>query len=292
MTRGPDFMVISSITAGILLMVTAMAFSAGIDGLVKHLGGTYPIVQVTFFRFLSGTLILLPFVMHRGIAATLRTRRPGLHFVRCALTFIAIFGAFTALSLLPLAENGTLYFTTPLIVTLLARPLLGEPVGRRRMMAVIVGFLGVLVMLRPGGAVVSPGAAVALGAAVFGALATLVVRALGRTESTLTSVAYFTLFGLAASAAMVPWGWVWPDLGDLALFAGLGLLTTSAQMLFTQALRLAPASTLAPATYTLLLFDGAVGYAVFDAVPAPETLLGAPLIVGAGLVVALTHRRT
>lgn len=277
--------------AGFLLMVATMAAAAGIDGLVKHLGGTYPIVQVTFFRFLAGTAVLGPFIIYRGVGATFRTERPALHLLRSALTFFSIFASFMAVTLLPLAENTTLYFTTPLIVTLLARPLLGEDVGWLPMVAVTVGFVGVLVMLRPGGAVLSVGAAVALASALFGALATLVVRSLGRTDSALTSVTYFTLFGLAASAMMAPWDWVAPTAHDLALFAGLGVLTTVAQSLFTLSLGMSPASTLAPASYSLLLFEGLLGYLAFGAVPTTETWLGAPLIIGGGLAVAMMYRR-
>jgi drug/metabolite transporter (DMT)-like permease len=198
---------------------------------------------------------------------------------------------FTAFALMPLADVVAISLSAPIFVTAFSVPLLAEQVGPRRWAAVLVGFIGVLVMVRPGSAALNdPVSFLPLVGAVLYALALIAMRKLGATERAPTTVFYFTLSCTVLSGLAQPFVWHTPDLADLALLICVGLLGGSAQLLMTQALRIAPAAVLAPFDYTGLVFSIVYGFAFWGEVPARVLLFGAAIVVASGLYIL--HRET
>lgn len=275
---------------GILLMVAAVAVFSTMDALIKYMTATYSPLQVIFFRNLFAFLPLLP-VLGRGGIAMLRTERLGSHLSRALIGLGAMVCFFTALGLLPLAEVVAISLSAPIFVTALAVPLLKEKVGPRRWAAVAAGFVGVLVMVRPSGALLAaPAALLPLAGAVLYALALITMRRLGATERAPTTVFYFTLSCTLASGAVQPFVWQMPGFVDFVLLVTVGLLGGTAQLLMTQALRIAPAAVIAPFDYTALVFSIVFGYAFWGEVPDRLLLLGAAIVVASGLYIL--HRET
>jgi drug/metabolite transporter (DMT)-like permease len=230
------------------------------------------------------------FLRQAGGLSALRTRRPRDHILRGIVGVTAMGLVFTSFKLLPLGEAVALTLSGPIFLTALSVPLLGEKVGLRRWSAVIAGFIGVLIMTRPGAGLFNPAALFALGGAVFYALAMISVRWLSATEPAATTVFYFTLFATAAGALTLPFQWQTPDLSGFCLLAGIGLIGGVAQMAMTQAFRMAPASIIAPFEYLALVFAGTIGYLVWREVPDAFVLVGSAVVIASGLYIL--HRET
>lgn len=279
------------VVRGILLMLAAVAVFSTMDALIKHLTAGYSPIQIIFFRNLFAFLPILPVLLRGGGIALLRTQRLGSHIARAAMGFGAMICFFTAFALMPLAEVVAISLSAPIFVTAFSVPLLAERVGPRRWAAVLVGFLGVVVMVRPGGASLSePVALLPLTGAVLYALALIAMRKLGTTERAPTTVFYFTLACTALSGLAQPFVWRMPGLVDFALLVCVGLLGGSAQLLMTQSLRLAPAAVVAPFDYTALVFSISFGFAFWGEVPDRMLLAGAAIVVASGLYIL--HRET
>jgi len=191
---------------------------------------------------------------------------------------------------MPLADVFGIAFSAPIFVTAFSVPLLGERVGIRRWSAVVVGFLGVLVMVRPDSGLFASASWIALFATVLYALGQIFVRDLTRTETTICIVFYVTLTTTVVSATAMPFVWVTPSPGDAALLAAVGILGGLAQLAFTRAFRLAPAAVVSPFDYTGLLYAGVIGYAVWGDVPTLTFLVGAAIVMASGLYIL--HRET
>ncbi len=200
-----------AIGAGLGLGALAFALFTVMDALVKWLSATYPVPELVFTNSLFALLPVLVVSLRRGGLARLRTRRLGLHVLRGLLGAGGGLLAFYAYSQLPLADAYAIIFTTPLIITALSLPVLGEPVGWRRWSAVGVGFIGVLIMLRPGVAPIGIGSLATFGAACLSALSILLVRKLGTTESTAGIALYSNLTVALAMLPLLPLGGVLPD---------------------------------------------------------------------------------
>ncbi len=279
------------VARGILLMLAAVAVFSAMDALIKHLTATYSPLQVIFFRNLFAFLPLLPILARGGGLALLRTQRLGAHIGRAVMGFGAMICFFTAFSLMPLADVVAIALSAPIFITALSVPLLAELVGPRRWAAVLVGFVGVLVMVRPGGAtLIEPVALLPLTGAVLYALALIAMRKLGATERAPTTVFYFTLVCTALSGLAQPFVWRPPDLLDFVLLGCVGLLGGAAQLLMTQSLRIAPAAVVAPFDYSALVFSIGFGFAFWGEVPDWMLLLGAAIVVSSGLYIL--HRET
>jgi drug/metabolite transporter (DMT)-like permease len=276
---------------GILLMLGAVAVFSTMDALIKYLTVRYSPVQIIFFRNLFAFVPIFPLLMRSGGLSLLRTRRVGSHVTRAAMGLGAMVCFFTAFALMPLADVVAISLSAPIFVTAFSVPLLAEQVGPRRWAAVLVGFIGVLVMVRPGSAALNdPVSFLPLVGAVLYALALIAMRKLGATERAPTTVFYFTLSCTVLSGLAQPFVWHTPDLPDLALLICVGLLGGSAQLLMTQALRIAPAAVLAPFDYTGLVFSIVYGFAFWGEVPARVLLFGAAIVVASGLYIL--HRET
>lgn len=269
----------------IALMLGAVFFFSVTDVSAKWLVADYSVFQLVFLRTL-GAAIPIAYLVHRqGGMAALRTRHPWRHLLRGIVGAGAIFGFFLSFRYLPLAEAYTIFFVSPLIVTALSGPMLGEPVGWRRWAAILVGFIGVLVILRPGGAVDGIGATICVFATVCYALLMLLIRLLRRTESTATVTISFTLVMGVLSALASPFVWVMPSLTDWGLFLFTGFFGGIAQILFIEALGRGSAATVAPFDYTSMIWAVLFGYLIWGDIPGWEVVIGATIIAASGLFI-------
>lgn len=278
---------------GVLLALAAFAMFSAMDTGVKLLGARYHVLQVAWFNSLFALLAVVAIGLARGGWHRLRPRQWRLHFLRWGVSFGATLAIFWAYPRLPLAEAYAILFAAPLLITALSAPILGERVGWRRWAAVVVGFLGVLVILAPGGGVVSWPALVTLGGAVGHALNMLIIRKLGRQagEEPLEAMGVVgnTLTALACGL-LLPAVWVTPGPADWALATATGAVGGAAFLLLSAAFRLAPAALLAPFQYSQMLYAILVGWALFADRPSGRVLIGAAIVIGSGLYV-LRHER-
>jgi len=266
-------------------MCIAVATFAVSSTMVKGLGSGYPVSQIVFFRCLVAFLPLYIAIHRGGGWHILHTKRPGAHIFRVVVGGFALFIGFYALTLMPLADYFAFTYAAPLFATLLSIPILGEKVGIRRWTAVLVGFAGVLIMLRPGTQSFDYATLVAIAAAFTYALAIVAVRNLARTESSAATVFYFTVAGLVLSAAVLPFEWRTPSLKEWALLIGIGLVSGFGQILMTDAYRLAPPSVIAPFDYTSMIWALILGYALFGDFPEPVVLVGSAVVIASGVYI-------
>jgi drug/metabolite transporter (DMT)-like permease len=260
------------------------------DAIVKWVSVRHPIGQIVFFRNLIAFIPILLMLPAAGGLAVLKTRRPAAHVVRSLLGLGTMVSFFCAYALMPLAEAVAISQAGPIFLTALSVPLLGEKVGIRRWSAVVVGFAGVLIMMRPGIGVFDPVALFAVAGAAFYAVSMIAIRRLSATEPPLTIVFYFTLCATTAGALSLPFQWVTPAPADLALLVAIGLIGGVAQYCMTQAFRLAPVAIIAPYEYGALVFAMLLGYVIWNDVPDAFLLIGAAIVVGSGLYIL--HRET
>jgi len=261
---------------------SCFAFMAAMIKLGYAAGVSTP--ELAFYRFAFGLPPLLLWIGWNRNLDAWRTQRPMAHVVRAAIGLTTMILAFSALAYLPLAEATTIGFAAPLFAVALSALVLKEKVGRHRWSAVVLGFVGVLVVMRPGGTQVPAiGLALAISAAFGVALVTITIRQIGRTESTQTTVLWFSLLSMAALGTLLPFyarmhdPWTWGILAALGLFGGAG------QLFLTSSLRYAPVSAVVPFDYTQLLWAVMLGWFVFADQPPATTWAGAAVIIASGL---------
>ena len=223
---------------------------------------------------------------------SVKTQRPWAHVWRTVLGMTGMALNFLTYLLLPLAEATVLLFTVPIFATILSALVLKEPVGRHRWSAVVLGFIGVLIVVRPGGGgLAAHGVAVGLVAAVVVSGVSITLRQIGRTESASTTVFWFTIL------STVPFGLAMPFLGKahdavtFGLLLALGLFGGLAQLALTASLRLAPVSVVLPMDYSSLVWSALIGWLVFATIPSTNLWLGAPLIIASGLYIVYRERK-
>jgi drug/metabolite transporter (DMT)-like permease len=286
------------VRAGIFYMLASVLVFSVINALVKWEAARYPLDEVVFFRCAFSLLPALALVARGGGVRLLRTRRLNEHVGRGVLQFISIMCIFTAFGMMPLADAVAITFSAPLFLTLLSIPLLGERVGRHRWAAVLLGFVGVLVMVRGGGGfgggLASTGALLALASAAIGANVTIAVRRMTLTEASPTLVAYQALITMLLSAALLPFAWTTPGCGDALVMAGIGLCSGIGQFWWTQAFRFAPAAVAAPFSYLTMVWSLGLGYLIWGDEPSWILLGGAGIVAASGLYILYreTVRRT
>jgi drug/metabolite transporter (DMT)-like permease len=261
---------------------TSFAFMAASIKLAAQHGVSLP--ETAFYRFAFGMPPLLVWIALTGSFGSWRTARPLAHLWRGAIGLSTMVVAFTAVTLLPLAEATTLSFIAPLFSVALSALFLGEPVGRHRWTAVVVGLAGVMVVMQPGGAHLnSLGLGLAVCAALGVAGVTITLRQIGRTERTPTIVLWFTCFSMLGTGLFLPWYGRAHDGTTWAILIGLGLAGGIGQLFLTSSLRFAPVPVVVPFDYTQLLWAVLLGWLLWDTHPAATTWLGAAIIVGSGL---------
>ncbi|WP_158969135.1 DMT family transporter [Chachezhania sediminis] len=305
----------SGTLAGVgFLLVGIVAISVQ-DMLIKLLSGGYPLHQIVMARSGIGIFFSLLLVQYEGGWSILRTRRPGLHAIRCLAVVLANMTYFVALSVIPLADATALFFAAPLFITVLSIPILGEKVGPWRMGAVLVGLIGVILMQRPWAEGEALGAnrlvlLLPVIAALGYALSQIMTRRLGveskASAMTIYMQATFILVSLAfwlvagdgrfvdgstdPSLRFLLRAWVWPRPGDWVILGSLGLMTTLIGYCLNQAYRLSDAAVVAPFEYSALPLAVFWGWWMFGDLPLPPVWLGMGLIVSAGLVVFVRER--
>jgi len=258
--------------AGIgLMLLGVFMFSFG-DALGKYLVGTYAVGQLLWLRACAALLVLSPLIWrHREQFRQLE--RPKLQAVR-----------------IPLADVTTYYLACPIFVTALSALVLREQVGWRRWTAILIGFGGVLIALRPSAQTISWPAMIALGGSLSFSLLLLITRSLRATPDLVMATSQF-VGTFVLGALMSPFGWVTPDAGSLALFAAAGCISVTALVCVNRSLKLAPASVVVPYQYSMIIWAVMFGIAVFGDVPHPATVIGAAIIIAAGLYIFLRERK-
>lgn len=245
-------------------------------------------LEIAFFRNLFAFLFLLPWAWRVGVVTSLRTAHRGRHVIRALVGLLAMLTWFTAVAMLPMAQAVALNFTAPLFATIGAALFLGETVRARRWSATVIGFLGTLVILRPGLTETSALTLLPILAAGLMACATLIVKSLSRYDHPNTIVLYMNLILTPVSLVPALFVWRWPAPGTFALLVALGLLAAVSHMLLTRSYVKADASAVQPFDYARLPFVALLGYLVFGEVPSPWILPGGALIVGSAIYI--THR--
>jgi drug/metabolite transporter (DMT)-like permease len=275
--------------AGIGMMLLGILLFSLNDVMGKWLVATYTVGQLLLIRSAAALAVLAPFIVRQGVRRTLKPERPRLQFIRAALGSVESGLFYLAVSYLPLADTMTLWMAAPVWVVLLAALILGEKVSIGRWLAVLAGFVGVVVTLAPSGASLSMPALVALLGSVLFAVLMIAGRSLRGTPD-VTLVGWQTFGTLLLGAALLPFGWVTPTLLDAWLLGLLGIVAMVAHLCVTRSLKLAEASVVVPYQYTLIVWALVFGWLVFDDWPTPQMLAGAGLIVAAGLALIALER--
>ncbi len=281
---------------GVVFMLGACALFSVMSALVKLLGDRIHFLEQMFFRSFLAMPVVMAIVLRansgRNLAEVLRTKRLPGHVLRALTGTMAMGCSFFALTLLPLAEHQALTNCTPLFATLLSIPLLGEKVGLHRGSAVVLGFLGIVIIAVGQGAFAGGlaegakwGFVAAVVHGVFSACTTLLVRGLSETEASTTIVMWQSLLMTCFTGLAMPFVWVTPSWNDLALLVAIGLLGGVAQVMLTEAWASAQVSAIAPYSYSALLWAILLGWIMFGDVPGLATLGGAALIVAASLYI-------
>lgn len=278
--------------SGALFALLAFAIFATHDVVVKTLGGSYAPFQIIFFSTLLSFPLVMLMLIRDASKANLRPVHPWWTLLRTCCAVGATLMAFYAFSVLPLAQTYAILFAVPLLITLLAIPILGEPVRWRRSIAVIVGLLGILVVLRPGSTPLTTGHLAALGAACLSAMASVIVRRIGRDERSVVLVLYPMIASFVLMIAFLPWVYVPMPLGDLALVGMLSILGFAAGLVLIAAYKRSEAALVAPMQYSQIVWATLFGYFLFDETVDGPTLLGAAIVIGSGLYIVLREGRT
>ena len=284
-----------------LKLISALAFAA-MSVVIKVLSADFPTGQMVFCRSAFALLPLLAWLASRSeLIDAFRTRNLGGHIRRSAMGVMAMSSGFASLALIPLADATAIGYASPLIATALAALMLGETVRVYRWSALLVGFCGMIVMMWPyltagGSGLPKPGSAaagalLALAGAAFGAFATIEVRRLSQSEKTGAIVFYFSATCALLSLITLAFGWRMPDAQQAGLLVLSGILGGVGQILLTASYRYAPVSVVAPFDYTSLLWALVLGFAIFGDIPAPLVMVGAAMVVAAGLFVLWREHR-
>lgn len=266
------------------LQLKSMAMMAGsalcfcvMHALVARASQEVPPIEVAFFRNLFGFLVLLPAVIRTRFVA-FRTTKLHLHALRGGLNSVSMMMFFTALAITPLAEATALSYTAPLFMTIGAVLVLHEKIHARRMTALIIGFLGALVVLRPGLVPIGLGPMLVIGSTVLWAGSMLDIKILARTDSSLTIATYMTVFLMPITLVAALFVWQWPTWEQLGIMFLLGCCGSAGHMLFTEAFKHGDTTALMPLDFTKLIWASIIGYFFFGQMPDQWTWIGGTVI--------------
>jgi drug/metabolite transporter (DMT)-like permease len=277
---------------GIALMCAAVLCFACLDAMAKYLGTHMDILQVVGVRYAAAFFIALIFSNPLTRPSLLRTDRPALQVLRGALLLGSTVFNFMAFRYLQLDEALAILFSTPFLVAILAGPMLGEWVGWRRWAAILVGFAGVLVVVRPGLGGMHWAALLSLGSAICYAVYNIITRMLSSTDQAETTLFYSNLFGAVLMLPVLPFIWTPPPHWlDFALMVGVGVFGAGGHYLLILAHRNAPASVLSPFMYTQIVWAVTLGYLMFADLPSRWTIAGAGIVIASGLYLLFRERK-
>jgi drug/metabolite transporter (DMT)-like permease len=277
---------------GVLMVMASVLLFAGNDIVTKVLVTQYPVPLVAAMRYIMQFVLMLALLPRMG-TRLLKTERTGLVLLRSACLVVSTLGMGLAFQRMPVPESVSIVFLAPMLVVLVAGPVLGEKVAAASVLAAVVGFAGVLLIVRPGGGLDLFGVIFVLIAVTTSVVYYLLSRVLARTESTLTMLFYTALVGAVCFGATLPWSWSGPapDLPTIVMFASQGVATGLGHYLFTSAHREATASLLAPVGYMQLLWVGLLSWLIFGHVPDALTIAGMALVTTAGVSIAMISAR-
>lgn len=269
---------------GILLMMSAVFMFSSMDTLVKYMLQSYPMPGLIWARYMVHMLVMLVLLWPRVGFSLLRTNRPGLQMLRGLLLVLSTMFFYFALRYLPLAEAAAISFVGPALTTLLAGWMLGDRATLKQWFAVLLGFTGVLIIIRPGGALFTPAAIFPLCTALTFSIYQIVTRKLAGRENPHTTLFYTALVGSVLTSVALPFGWQGPTAVQGLFMVGIGLLGGFGHFLLIRAMDHASPTTLAPFIYSQLLWSTLLAYLAFSEFPDNGSLLGMGVIVAAGLL--------
>jgi len=290
-------------TKGIAFKVISAALFAVMQALIRSLGARYPVGQVVFYRSVFAIIPLVLVYAWRGeLAAVVRTERPLGQAGRGVPSIAGMFFNFGAVARLPLVESNAIAFSSPLFTVTLAALILNERVRVYRWSAVVIGFVGVLVVLSPhlsgeeltaavAGATSLIGVVYAICGSVTNAGTAIQTRHLAQSESTSSIVFYFSVSCALAGLATLPFGWITPSIGETVALISIGVLGGTGHIFLTESYRFASASLVAPFDYTAMIWALVLGYAMFGETPTAEIIGGSAIIAAAGLFVIWRERQ-
>jgi drug/metabolite transporter (DMT)-like permease len=270
-------------TLGIVLMALAMLSIPPVDGLAKYLSADYSPLFISWARYAAACAIVLPIAVAMRGRRIFPTERLLSHMLRTIFLVASMTLYFLAIARIPLATAVSVYFVAPIIAVLLSVIVLKERMTAVKALSLALGFLGSMVILRPGGSI-DPGMLLALGSGVSFAFYVIATRHASRESDPIRTLAFQCVVGALLLTPQAVFTWSPPAWDHLAFFVGLGLFSAVSNMLSIAAFRLAAASTLAPLVYLELIGATVIGYFAFGEIPGPFTILGAALIVAAGLI--------
>ena len=277
---------------GILLMCAALVCFACLDASGKWLTRHVPVWEIAWARYTGASILVLLFINPWTTERMFATTRPFIQIIRACLLLGSTVFNFLALQKLQLAESMAIQFAMPLLVSLLAGPILGEWVGARRLAAICVGFVGVLVVLRPGTGAIDPAAGFSVCGLLCYAFYSMLTRLLASSDPSRTTTLFSALSGVVALTPALPFFWVWPESGLVWLMLGVcGFFGGFGHWLLILAHGRAPAAVLAPFVYTQIVWATGFGYFVFGDIPGPFTLAGALIVVASGLYLFARERK-
>lgn len=278
---------------GMLMIIMAVAIFSVMDALSKYLTRFYPVALVAWSRYAFHLLLVVIVLGPRFGLSLIRTARPGAQLVRGLLLAIASISFISAVKYMPLAEATAIAFLGPLLIVVMSVLFLKEKVEPARWIAVLCGFIGVLVIIRPGSSVFTWAALFPLTNAIAFASYQILTRRLSGLESAYTSIFYSGLIGTLLLSATLPYVWVMPQNGlHLALLIATGVLGGLSHLILIKAYDYAPASRLAPFSYTQLIWVATIGYVVFGDFPDTWSLVGIGILMASGLYTATNQRRS
>ena len=277
---------------GVLFMCTACALFPIMNGLVKLLAATYQPQEIVWFRIVSHLVLIAAIFMPRMGFGLLRTHQIGTQFVSSVMMLLSTLFFFSAVKSIPVAEAISVTFVAPLAVVLLAWPMLGERITLFRLAAVVVGFTGVLIVIRPGSAVFQWASLLLLCSAICYAIYQILIRRLAGIDHPATSVFYSVLLGAILMSIWLPFVWKTPvSLADWLLLCSLGVFGALGHYCVAKAMTYASANFVAPFNYTQMIGSVIVGYLMFAEVPDFYTWLGTAVIIAGGLMVGWQSRK-
>ena len=274
---------------GIALMFVSTFFFAAMHGSIRYMSATIHPFEIALFRNVFALVVVLPWFYRYGIAP-LRTRRFGLHALRAVFNIMAMLSFFYALSITPLSEVTALGFTAPIFATVLAALILGEVVRARRWTAIVIGFLGTLIILRPGFDAIGLGQILVLFSSMIWACALLVIKTLGRTDSSATIISYMALLMIPLSLVPALFVWRWPDPLEWAWLIAIGVLGGIGQFCMTEALRQADTAVVMPFDFFKLVWVTVIAWLAFAEHADLYTWIGGAVIFSSTLYIAYRER--
>ena len=276
---------------GALMALISFAIYSTHDVFVKFLGGQYSPVQIIFFSVMFGfPLVALMLIGDRN-DGNLRPKHPWWTLLRTGSAMVTGLAAFYAFSVLPLAQTYAILFAAPLLITLLAIPILGEKVGIRRGLAIVVGLMGVMIVLRPSGAELGLGHMAALAAAVSSSLASVIVRKIGPDERSVVLMLYPMIANFVVLGLALPFVYKPMPIAHLGMIAIIASFSFVAGLFIIDAYKSAEAVIVAPMQYSQMIWAAFFGYFIFNEFPDQWTLLGAAVIMASGLYIVLRESR-